>query len=76
VHWLTVRGTTTHYGALTDGREWRFYVIDGDMFFMNPVTADSRDNIVLILGRCSDFLATSNSRYPYPLMCRSFSCAR
>jgi hypothetical protein len=57
VHWLTVRGTTTHYGALTDGRDWRFYVIDDDAFYMNSITADSRENIVLILGRCSEILA-------------------
>ena len=75
MRWLTVRGTTTHYGALTDGRDWRFYVVDGDAFFMKSIPADSRDNIILILGRCSDF-ATFNSRYPYTLMCRSFSCAR
>ena len=63
MRWLTVRGTTTHYGALTDSRDWRFYIIDGDGFFMKSITADSRDNIFLILGRYSDFLATFNTRY-------------
>jgi len=43
-------GTTTHYGALTDSRDWRFYILDGDGFFMKSITADSRENIVLILG--------------------------
>jgi hypothetical protein len=75
VCWLTVRGTTTHYGALTDGRDWRFYIIDDDAYFVKSISADSRANIVLILGRCPNFLATFNSRYPYPLMCRLFSCA-
>ena len=46
----------THCGALTDGRDWGFYVVDSDAFFMKFITADTRDNIILILGRCSDFL--------------------
>jgi hypothetical protein len=45
-----------HYGALTDGRDWGFYIVDSDAFFMKFITADTCDNIILILGRCSDFL--------------------
>jgi hypothetical protein len=37
----TVRGTTNLYGALTDGRDWRPYVVDRDAFFMKSITADS-----------------------------------
>jgi hypothetical protein len=40
VHWLTVRGTTTHYGALTDGRDWRFYYFRIQYAIYRPVRLD------------------------------------
>jgi len=40
VRWLTVRGTTIHYGALTDGRDWRFYYFRIQYAIYRPVRLD------------------------------------
>jgi hypothetical protein len=53
VHWLTVSGESSHYGCLTDGKEWRFYVVDGESMF-KKVVADNRENTIRILGRYPD----------------------
>jgi hypothetical protein len=54
VRWLTGSGESSHYGCLTDGREWRFYVVDEDSMFMQFVVADNRENTIKILGRYPD----------------------
>lgn len=54
VRYLTVSGESSHYGCLTDGREWRFYVVDGERMFIRFVLADNRENTIRILGRYSD----------------------
>ena len=67
VRWLTVSGESSHYGCLTDGKEWRFYVVDGESMFINFVLADNRENTVRILGRYPD-LQPFNSRRSHLLV--------
>jgi hypothetical protein len=50
-------GTTTHLGALTDGRKWQFYLVSGGQFFLTTVTADTHENTVTILGLLTLFCA-------------------
>ena len=54
MRWLTISGQTSHYGCLTDGKQWRFYVVDGERMYLNFVVADNTENIVRILGRYPD----------------------
>src|SRR5579859_990924 len=53
---LTVSRTTSHIGALTDGKSWRFYYIVQDKFYQTTIMADSKEHTSLVLGTCCDLL--------------------
>jgi hypothetical protein len=54
VRGLTVRGELSHYGCLTDGKQWRFYMVDRESMFITSVLADNREATIRILGRYPD----------------------
>jgi len=46
-----------HLGAVTDGKNWQFYLLSGGQYFFTTVTADSHENTVTILGTHSSLAA-------------------
>ena len=56
--WLTPSGSSTHLGALTDGRKWQFYLMSEGEYYYTAMTADTHQNIVTILGTLFHFVAT------------------
>lgn len=53
---LTISGTMSHIGALTDGKSWRFYYIVQNKFYQINLIADTEEQTSLVLGTCSDLL--------------------
>jgi hypothetical protein len=56
VYMLTVSRATSHIGALTDGKLWRFYYIVEDRFFQTAIIADTKEQTSLVLGICPNIL--------------------
>jgi hypothetical protein len=53
---LTVSRTTSHIGALRDGKTWRFYYIVQDKFYQATLIADTKEQTSLVLGICPNLL--------------------
>ena len=51
---LIVSRTTSHLGALTDGKSWRFYYIVQDKFYYTTLVAGTKEETSLVLGTCFD----------------------
>jgi len=47
-------------GALSDGRFWKVFYCFEDRYYATTFNAASKENIIQMLGICSDFPATFN----------------
>ena len=71
---LTISEQSSCYGCLTDGKEWRFYVVDGERMFIKFVVADSRENTIRVLGRYPGLQPLANNRRSHFLVCGVGAC--
>jgi len=73
---LTISEQSSCYGCLTDGKKWRFYVVDGEKMFIKHIIADNRQNAIRVLGRYLNLQPLTNYRCSHLFVNGVGTCSR